>query len=241
VIQRIMTLCVLLATVGGCAAYTGPSMTATVIDGSTQQPLEGVHVVAEWEVDYEHMPQFTYSEQGHGTAFLNQMEAVTDASGVFHFPEWRSDALPQDVPAGGVMTPMSPIIRLFKPGYVSRLISNTWRGGYGVNPNYRADPMQESQWNGKTIDLQPLPRVIPQGKWTIYVNGPTYDMLRHCRWKLIPKYLSSLIAERERILKLSPREAIFLDLPTFEKIDQSGDPVKCGRAQDVLAQRNESK
>jgi hypothetical protein len=231
VTQRFLILCALLAALVGCASYTVRPITATVIDSSTRQPLEGVHVIALWQVDYANQEFTLYSENAVSTAFLTQMEDVTNSKGVFHFSEWRSDVLPAGVP-NGVLHASSPHIFLFKAGYASKVIMNNGGLGYLVNPNYQAPTPQASQWDGKTIELQPIPPVVPQGKWGAYIVGPTIDMLLNCRWKSIAKYLTALIRERERIVKLSPHE--YLPVFTVNEIDRSGDPTKCGRARDVL-------
>lgn len=62
--------------------YSADPIEAKVIDAETKQPLEGVTVVAHWELVYGTPGGSSPAGQ------LTAMEAVTDHDGKFHFPGW---------------------------------------------------------------------------------------------------------------------------------------------------------
>src|SRR5947209_3399798 len=76
----LIALCILVLT--GCyQIYSAEPITATVVDADTKEPLEGVVVVAHWEMKGG-------LEGGNVEGEVMIMEAVTDAQGKFHFPAW---------------------------------------------------------------------------------------------------------------------------------------------------------
>ena len=58
--------------------YSAKAIEAWVVDAETKKPLEGVIVVAHWELNY--------GLEGGGAYQLQVMEDVTDKKGRFYFP-----------------------------------------------------------------------------------------------------------------------------------------------------------
>jgi len=113
---------------------------------------------------------------------------------------------------------MQPSIRLFKSGYRTHTVGNAWESSYLSNPFYKGPAERASDFDGKTIPLTPLPEKIKDSEWWIFVNpGLSALMVWDCHWETIPKYLSSLTKERERIVKQSPRASVshLLELRTL--------------------------
>ncbi|MBK8568958.1 MAG: hypothetical protein IPN81_02740 [Nitrosomonadales bacterium] len=82
---------VLLSAPVHATVYSAEAIDAQIVDAKTNQPLEGVIVVAHWEVERV-VPTLFRScllEMTRADAFqLQIVETVTDANGRFHFPAW---------------------------------------------------------------------------------------------------------------------------------------------------------
>ena len=117
--------------------YSAAPIHGWVVDAETKQPLEGVHVVAQWILQ-------TGLLHGEHSTRLHIMETVTDQSGAYHFPGWG----PKPRPFLARFDGFDPMLTFFKPGHVPLDRTNF-------------DPPQEgalrtSVWDGKTIELQPF-------------------------------------------------------------------------------------
>lgn len=220
------------ATLSACAAYSAKPISAIVVNAETGRPLKDVNVVVTWELEYVPMG-FGYSEH-RGGGLMAQMEAVTDGTGRFHAPGWGPTPIPSDLPARSMLNPMQPSIRLFKSGYRTHIVSNSWQGGYLSDPFYKGPAERGSEWNGKAIRLTPLPERIADHDWRLLVN-PNFSasMISHCNWRTMPRYLSSLIKERERIAKQSSRASVS-HLPQIDDVEQWGGAERCGSVKRFL-------
>lgn len=219
------------AALSGCAGYSARSITATVVDAASGEPIPGANVVATWELRW--MP-LTLTESG-GKALLAQSEGVTDAQGRFHIPAWGPKGYPPNAPGRAGMDPMQPRIMIFKSGYQLRYVSNAFAPGFLEDPFYRGASERSSDWDGKSIPLSPLPKVMTDQDWQSLFYF-TYDnvMVFDCHWKTMSLFLASIIKEGERIKMIAPRANI-RPLPTLRQIDESwGGPGRCGRAADLI-------
>jgi hypothetical protein len=222
--ERISALLASLA-LSACASYSAKPISATVINADTGQPLEGVNVVVTWELEYVKM-EFGYSES-RGAGLMTQMEAVTGSDGRFRIPGWGPAPVPSDLPARSMLSPMQPSIRLFKSGYRTHAVGNQWDGSYLSNPFYKGPAQRASDFDGKTIALTPLPEKINDFDWWILVNPSLSKlMVWDCSWETIPKYLRSLIKERERIVKQSPRANVS-HLPRIDDVERWPGAERC--------------
>ena len=87
--------------------YSAAPIHGWVVDAETKQPLEGVHVVAQWILQ-------TGLLHGEHSTRLHIMETVTDQSGAYHFPGWG----PKPRPFLARFDGFDPMLTFFKPGHV---------------------------------------------------------------------------------------------------------------------------
>jgi hypothetical protein len=93
---------VLFSVVGN---YTGP-WEGRILDINTGEPIEGAVVLAVWRTKTAAIIDYTHSVHG-------ATEAVTDARGYFHIPQYNPvNYLP------GISQTNGPYIQIYKPGYL---------------------------------------------------------------------------------------------------------------------------
>lgn len=168
-------------------AYSGAEIRARVVDAETRQPLEGVFVVARWDLDQ------TLSREKKP---LHATETVTDAKGEFYFPPWG----PKPRPAFTRLWGGDPRVFFFKPPYEPLTDGN---------PTAPDDsPVRVSHLHGKTIGMKPF-RGTPD-QWTSLLSVAQtilqwgagshdfpYGVNDH--WKHYPRTVLAILAERRRI------------------------------------------
>jgi len=119
----------------GCTVYSADPITATVVDADTGAPIEGVNVVAAWElrggVNY-----------GGAVGYVNVLETVTDRNGRFSFPAWGPR-----IASGGKIRLSAPLLLLFKQGYKYGVFANNGRSGEDAPTDLRSD------WNNRSLPL----------------------------------------------------------------------------------------
>lgn len=124
-------------------AYSAAEIRGWVVDADTKQPLEGVHVVAQWILNTG-----LFFHSSHVTR-LHILETVTDAQGEYHFPAWGPKPRPV---LARLDWGTDPILTFFKPGY--RVLS---RNNYSPPPeNEEEMAVRVSRWHGKTVALEPF-------------------------------------------------------------------------------------
>jgi hypothetical protein len=131
-------------------AYSAAPIRGRVVDAETQQPLAGVHVVAQWILN---TGMFLHAER---IQRLQILETVTDAKGEYEIPGWG----PKPRPPLSRLEEDDPRLTFFKPGYRPRDRSNN-------DPHDR--PLRTSRWDGKTIPLDPF-RGTPD-EWSSTLRG----------------------------------------------------------------------
>lgn len=190
--------------------YSAKPVQATVVDEVSGSPLSGVIVVAIWQLK---------AISGLGPR-LQVSETLTDHQGRFSIPGWG----PRMRPPLTEFRRSSPRLVFFKRGYVPLVLYNESRREVEkAYPNYRtmstrdlreatqwhegtaSDVVQESMWNGLTIQVEPF-------------RGTPMEWFRHLRhvesqveWEdtLNARQLyQTLLAERDyfRTNPVSPRE-----------------------------------
>ena len=224
--------CLLLASVlllyvpAHATTYSAEAIDAQVVDAKTNQPLEGVIVVAHWEVKRvvpTFVPIMPFGNDPRGPFQLQIMETVTDANGRFHFPAWG----PLPVPPLAALGDRDPHLIFFKEGYVPWSISN----GHPTTFDYSASSTRSSELNGTTIKLKKFEGDLKAyadqvGKLSVPLDFATYTRIGNCDWKRIPRMLGTVIK-----IKRSFREKlIYSDLPNLDSIQQ----VECGSAEEWL-------
>lgn len=208
--------------VGLPSRYSAEAIEAWVIDAETKKPLEGVIVVAHWQLFYSTVGGRVPAGQ------LEIMETVTDNNGRFYFPAWGPKKVPKYKPQkgdiwiayipflapDGYLDDSDPALLLFKPGYEYVRLQNPTRS------HIDHSPVRRSVWNGKTITLKPF-----EGTAQDYVRHLSFLMgdLRFieddCQWKKTPKMLLALQKQADTFKALGIVTAIYsIDyLPTNEK------------------------
>ena len=222
----ILLVGVLLSAPVHATTYSAEAINAQIVDAKTNQPLEGVVVVAHWEVDRvvpTFVPIMPFGNDPRGPFQLQIMETVTDANGRFHFPAWG----PLPVPPLAALGDRDPHLIFFKEGYVPWAISNHHPSTF----DYSASSTRSSEVNGMTIKLKKF-----EGGLKAYaaqftnlsgnLDFATYPRISNCDWKRIPRMLGTVIK-----LERSFREKlIYSDLPNLDSIRQDG----CGSAEEWL-------
>ena len=208
-----LTLVVLLQ---GCANdYSAKPIEAWVIDADTKQPIEGVNVAAQWDLEY--------GLEGGGAFPLTILETVSDKNGRFYFPAWGPKQILDDLPSEARLKNNDPAIQFFKSGYRvlelrnDRPIDSMW--GHGSS-------LRSSNWDGKKIQMTKL-----QGTHEEYgVLLPGFYFLtssRHCEWKYLPRMIVAIDNEYRR---LKEQKIEFYD-DGFSGIQGLPNQPQCGSAE----------
>lgn len=171
--------------------YKAEPIQAWVVDAETHQPLEGVIVVAHWQLKGG-------LEGGNPVGQMMVMETVTDAKGRFYFPGWG----PKPRSLKGRLKTRSPGILLFKSGYAYRDLENELN-----NESLRGKlemPLR-SDWHGKTIEMERF-----KGTMEAYKNNfesfnrglerIAADNPGECGWRKIPNTIRAMNHERVRLM-----------------------------------------
>jgi hypothetical protein len=185
--------------------YSAKDIRATVVNEETGDPLADVVVVALWEL-----------RQISGQPRLHVAEAVTDARGNFHIPGWG----PKPRPALAELAHRSPLLLLFKSGFVPLRLHNEARARVErFVPNYRTmptkqlremiawyhgspeDALQDCIWDGLTLQMEPF-RGTPE-RWLGYLQGIKHTVTRDDVPATV-KLHKALLAEQRRFVEASP-------------------------------------
>ena len=156
--------------------YRAEAIEGWVGDSETGKPIEGVIVVAHWQLKGGF-------EGGNPVGELKILEAITDQNGRYSFPAWGLKFALM-----GHLRSESPEILMFKQGYKFRYLNNSWYSGMDTS---------KSVWNGKTVKLDPFRsnlqaysddlRSLTSTLWIVgYTSGD------RCAWKAFPNMLREL-------------------------------------------------
>ena len=110
----IALLCVAAFNLTACNRYSAEPIEGWVIDADTKKPIEGVIVVANW--------QLHKSTVGGKipAAHLNILETLTDNNGLFYFEGWESKTA-----QWGFFIDRDPELLFYKKGYEYRSLKKT--------------------------------------------------------------------------------------------------------------------
>lgn len=170
----------------GCShTYSADSISATVVDADTKQPIEGVVVIAHWEMK-------SGMESGNIAGEVMILETVSDGAGKFHFPAWG----PKRVDVGlsnAHLTHDDPELILFKSGYRLEILANEVRQSYG-------NARRTSDWNSKTIQLKTFEGDLQAYASDLGMFFPDYAFSGNCNWRQIPLTIAAM-ADQTRIFR----------------------------------------
>lgn len=197
-----------------CAVtYRAEPIEAWVVDAETKQPIEGVVVTANWELETGTLGGNVPAGQ------LMVMETVTDRKGRFYFPAWGPKDTPATMPNPLKSAPhlvnRDPHILLFKPGYRWVGLENDF------SADYNKGEVRKSQWSGKTIPVERF-RGTPREYYTHLDLMPLAGLIEDCGWKNIPRLLIAVSRQSDEFRREGVPELYSVDryIPTDEK--------KCG-------------
>jgi hypothetical protein len=214
--KSIIGLVWLFALVSGlpaCAGfmYSAEPMEARVIDAETKQPLDGVIVVAHWQLERGTPGGSVPAGQ------LAVMETVTDKQGRFAFPGFGPK-----LAVTSHLVNKDPELILFQSGYRYRALTNEYSGAIEL----RTRTVRRSEWDGKMIELK-----LFKGNMEEYAKHLSSMPLSwayngdDCEWKKIPRLVTA-IHEQAMMFR---RQSIMANLYTIENlIPYPGYPDKCG-------------
>jgi hypothetical protein len=177
----------------GCTVYSADPITATVVDADTGAPIEGVNVVAAWELQ----GSWNY---GDAVGYVNVLESVTDGNGHFSFPSWG----PRVANRGKVRL-SAPALYIFKSGYRFGVYENN--GPSTVN----APSKLVSDWAGKSLKLKPFvgsPKELVES-YVFLTSVAIHDLDKNGRIADVPKFICSIAQENQRLTNLGFADALY--------------------------------
>ena len=153
--------------------YSSEELEGRIVDEDTGEPLEGVNVVAYWEL-------FDGIEGHTSEGVIKAMETVTDMDGRFQFPAWG----PELVLRPGALSKGRRFV-LFKSGYVVR--GATYEGKLS-----RPIKLWKFKGSAEKYASEEL------GNLDSYIGFIRED----CHWKKIPRMLLATTKELQRLDKI---------------------------------------
>ncbi|SRR5712691_8041501 len=213
--------------------YSAKSIAATVVDGDTGEPLEGVNVIARWMLEEKRM--------GFSVGDLDLMETVTDKNGKFLFRAWEGKAPPTRTTLSDTSTVQyetrlssgSPELIFFKVGYKPTRVGNYNYLSPELRDQYHTWE-RSSDWSGKIIKMEKFKGSLEN--YSSLANGTLSGLGNRieCAWKKIPFLLTALLREKERLEREGvrwPRNS----LSSIERMQQQFDNYgNCGSAKEFL-------
>ena len=173
--------------------YSADPVYARVVDADTGKPIQGVAVVAYWE-----LYQGSITGDGMPCGAVNVAEAVTGKDGWFRIPGWGPVK-----GACGRMRNGNPLVYFFKPGY------KYLRESSGVGLDYTKEvSVAQVWWNGHTIKLHEFPNLdlhaYGLGSYAADFGGFNSELAMfvvnrpgECNWRKIPSMLREIITQRK--------------------------------------------
>jgi hypothetical protein len=216
-----------LISLQGCATvYSAKETYAQVVDAETNEPLEGVIVVAHWVLDYASSPLAMHAE--HADWML--METVTDSNGQFRFPAWGPKAVRPEFPPFTRLAGQDPEVILFKSGYEWQARSN----GVTGPPEWPGPLVRSWGGNGKTIRMKKFKGGLKE--YGRYIGGVLTGVdYGRCDWKKIPRIIIALNEEDERLRRLGIFTVWSSPItPTIADLKANADQDHCGSVSDFL-------
>lgn len=191
----------LLPTLGGCRpSYSAKAITAHVIDAETKQPLEGVIVVAHWQL----------RGGGEGKGEVGQimvLETVTDQTGTFHFPAWGPKKVLPPITINALLEEQDPEILFFKDGYRFAHVSNF---DLRTETDFRNQSLRASQYDGKTIEMMKVQGTLSSGAVTD-MNLRLDPLDAYCAWRNVPLLIEAIRKETEALHRRGDYTGTFYD------------------------------
>ena len=217
-----------------CASveYSAEPIEAWVVDAETRQPIEGVIVVAHWEL--------VGPMENYPVGQIEVLESVTDKNGRFHFPAWGPKL---HLAPFSYLTDGDPELLFFKSGYKYIRVSNSlnlrpkkyyYDGMPGGTKEKPTGLKRISFWNGETIEMERFRGADIQVHYknllnfSNEVNSFATWHIDPCQWTNLPIAVNKMMQERK---KLEAQGARFIMDRTLDQRLLEGEPhfvKKCG-------------
>lgn len=204
IICTIILVCCLVLMLQACGTrYSAKPITGFVVDAESKKPIEGVVVVANWELEGG-------LEGGNLVGSMMIMESVTDTNGRYHFPAWGPISAPKGTPYGARLKGMDPQLVLFKSGYKPIYLES---GQLRPTDLSNDPPVRSSPWDGKTVELRRFEGSsladYANALWPL--NSALDPLAARCQWEHIPRMIMALHNQKEEFLKANVHVVIFID------------------------------
>lgn len=178
--------------------YFGAPVRGRVVDEATGAPLEGVSIVAEWQLAELSWPGTSAGRR------LEVLEAATNAKGEYSLPWWG----PTLRPPFAALRDRSPRLTYFKGGYYPIVRSN------------KADSdamIRKSDFDGTVVQLKPFDGDYSRLSNAFSVSDPS---LLGC-WRQCPHYMLALDAEAARLRQTVPSSvSVFSFPPSLDRMTE---------------------
>ncbi|MEE9173079.1 MAG: hypothetical protein V3U41_09300 [candidate division NC10 bacterium] len=169
------------------ASYSARPIRGKVVVATTDQPLEGVIIVAQW-ILYD-----TGVGGQNPRKRLQVLETVTAPDGSYAFPSWGPKPNPTNIDkehayACCFLTNRDPKLSFFRPGYRPLTV---------LNQRSSDSAMRTSDWDGRTIELQPFKE--SRNKWArelVFLQGSLG--WNDLEWRTCPRMVVAIEEERLR-------------------------------------------
>jgi hypothetical protein len=203
--------------------YSAEAIAGQVIDSATTKPLEGVVVVAHWDLRGG-------LEGGNVLGAVQVLETMTGKDGRYHFPAWG----PTSHTARGTLDHTAPALLFFHRGYMAAARSNAYPQLPAIKPPYG----RFSRWNGETIPLTTLSNSdqATRRNWSMMRSNLSFVVMadpKQCEWKRVPRLIAEMIAHDRTfgVSGYSHADALGFDL---QKNDDYFKKIGCGSPVDFL-------
>lgn len=205
----------LMAAACGSPVYIAEDIDAQVVDAETGKPIEGVNVVANWQLVVGSLDGQRMRGQ------LEVMETLTDGEGRFHFDGF----IKFNFPNKGLRN-SDPQVIVFKSGYEVQRVANYYPRAGTETPGM----IRKAAVDGRVVKLKKinLSEKAQESNDDLMVYTVTDIILQElttkdCEWKKIPRFILAMDAEKKRILSLHP--LAFVGLVSIRDIPNKPD---CG-------------
>ena len=220
--KRLITVLLLIALcpLQACGMwYSAEAIEAWVVDAETNKPIEGVIVVAHWQM-YGGLHPDNAGE-------LTILETVTDKAGRFQFPAWGPKF------AKARLVYMDPEILLFKSGFKYERIANELI--FAALSDY-GPSLRRSRWNGKTIKMEKFGGSLREYEEHLAFLRTSLDFAyrgENCEWKQVPRMIVSQHKENLRFKAAGIISPVGDSVLTINAVQNQ---KQCGKPQDFFGE-----
>jgi hypothetical protein len=211
----VFTLICLLPLQACSMTYRAEPIEAWVVDTETGQPIDGVVVTANWELEIGTVG---------GNVPVGQIlviETVTDEKGRLYFPAWGPKTAPAEMPNPMKSPPhlvnRDPQLLLFKSGYKWRGLENSY------SADYNKGSLRKSDWNGKTVKLEKFRGTLKE-YYTHLDRMPLANLIQDCGWKEIPRMLIAISRQSDVFRQNGVPELYSIDRYIPTNVSKCGSP-----------------